>query len=64
MTMENQKTKIIYSLRLMQYLVEHGCEVLEIKAHPYIVGFKCYVFEDTQELKDLMREYSKKNKGE
>ena len=53
--MENQKkTKVIYSMKMMQFLVEHGLEVLEIKAHPHIVGFKCYVFKDTEELRKLM----------
>ena len=54
----NKKVKIIYSLQLMQFLVEHGCEVLEIKAHPHIVGFKCYVFEDTEKLRQLMKKFT------
>lgn len=58
MTMENQKTKIIYSLRLMQYLVEHGCELLEIRQHPTIKSYKCFIFENTDELRDLMKQYS------
>jgi hypothetical protein len=59
------KTKTIYSLRLMQYLIDNGCELLEIKQHPHIKHYKCYVFVETEKLKDLMREYSKKkNEGE
>ena len=54
-----KKTKVIYSMRMMQYLVEYGLEVIEIKAHPHIAGFKCYVFEDTEELRELMRKYKK-----
>lgn len=63
MTMENQKTKIIYSLRLMQYLVEHGLEYIEVIQHPFKKGFKAWLFYETEKLKDLMREYSK-NEGE
>ena len=59
MQMENQRTKVIYSMKMMQFLVEHGLEVLEIKAHPHIVGFKCYVFKDTEELRKLMGEFKK-----
>ena len=62
--MENQKkTKIIYSMQMMRFLLQHGLQFIEIIQHPFLTGFKAWVFEDTQELRDLMKKYSK-NKGE
>lgn len=66
MTVENQKkTKIIYSMKMMQYLLQNRLQFIEIIQHPFKKGFKAWVFEDTQELRDLMKKYSKKkNEGE
>lgn len=58
-----KKTKIIYSMQLCSFLLQNGLEYIEVIQHPFKKGFKAWVFEDTQELKDLMREYSK-NEGE
>ena len=58
----NKEVKIIYSLQLMQYLVEHGCELLEIKQHPTIKSYKCFVFSNTEELRELMERYSKESR--
>ena len=40
------KTKTIYSLKLMQFLLEHDCNLIKIINHPFKVGLKAWVFVD------------------
>lgn len=51
------KTKVIYSLRLMNYLIECGCELLEIRQHPFKKKFKCWVFADNAKLQQSIAEF-------
>ena len=56
--MENQKkTKIIYSMKMMQFLLQHGLQFIEIIQHPFKKNFKAWVFEDTEELRRLMEKF-------
>ncbi len=52
-----EKTKVIYSLRLMNFLVECGCELLEIRQHPHIKKYKCFVFVDNEKLQESIAEF-------
>ena len=56
------KTKVIYSLRLMNYLIECGCELLEIRQHPFKKKFKCWVFVDDAKLQQSIAEFMDMNK--
>ena len=56
------KTKVIYSLRLMNYLIECGCELLEIRQHPFKKKFKCWVFVDDAKLQESIAEFMDMNK--
>lgn len=56
------KTKVIYSLRLMNYLIECGCELLEIRQHPFKKKFKCWVFVDDELLQRSIGEFMIMNK--
>ena len=56
--MENQKkTKIIYSMQMMKFLLQHGLQFIEIIQHPFKKNFKAWVFEDTEELRRLMDKF-------
>ena len=60
-----QKTRIIHSLALKNFLVKNGLEPLEEIENPFHDGFKSWIFEDTKEFRRLMDIYctnSKKNK--
>ena len=57
-----EHTKVIYSLRLMNFLVECGCELLEIRQHPHIKKYKCFVFVDDELLQRSIGEFMIMNK--
>ena len=52
-----QKTKVIYSLKLCGFLLEKGCELLEIRQHPFKKKFKCWVFVDDELLQRSIGEF-------
>ena len=52
--MNMKKTKIIYSLRLCQFLLEHDCVLLEVIPNPFKVGFKAWRFENNQYLQECI----------
>lgn len=56
------QTKVIYSLRLMQFLVNNDCELIEILQHPHIKNFKCWKFEDNQHLQDCIAKFMEKER--
>lgn len=57
--MENQKkTKIIYSMQMMKFLLQHGLQFIEIIQHPFKKNFKAWTFEDTEELRQLMKKFT------
>ena len=44
-----EHTKVIYSLRLCEFLLEKGCELIKVKPHPFKPKkFKCWVFVDNE----------------
>ena len=50
--------KIIYSKKLMQFLVNHGFEVLEIVPNKHKKGFVAWKFEETKELLEVIDIYN------
>ena len=56
--MENQKIKVIYSMKMMQFLLQHGLQFVEIIQHPFKKGLKAWIFEDTEELRQLMKKFT------
>ena len=62
--MNEIKTKTIYSLKLMNFLINHECELLEIRQHPHIKKYKCYVFEDNEHLKECIALFMKEKEKE
>jgi hypothetical protein len=50
--------KIIYSKKLMQFLVSHGFEVLEIVKNKHKKGFVAWKFEETKELLEVIDIYN------
>lgn len=59
---EKIKTKTIYSLNLMNFLIDNGCELLEIRQHPHIKKYKCFVFVDNEKLQESIAEFMNMNK--
>ena len=57
-----QKTKTIYSLRLCQFLLEKGCEMIAVKPHPFKLKFRCWVFADNEKLQQSIAEFMIMNK--
>ena len=57
--MKNQRTKVIYSMKMLQFLLQHGLQFIEIIQHPFKKNFKAWTFEDTEELRRLMGEFNK-----
>lgn len=53
------KTKIIYSMEMMNHLTKNGLKFIEIIQHPFKKNFKAWVFEDTEELRKLMNTFKK-----
>ena len=51
------KTKTIYSLRLCEFLLEKGCELIKVKPHPFKKKFKCWVFADNEKLQESIAEF-------
>ena len=52
------KTKTIYSLRLCEFLLEKGCELIKVKPHPFKPKkFKCWVFADNAKLQESIAEF-------
>ena len=52
-----QKTKTIYSLRLCEFLLDKGCELIKIKKHPFKPKYKCWVFADNEKLQESIAEF-------
>ena len=52
-----QKTKTIYSLRLCEFLLDKGCELIKIKKHPFKPKYKCWVFVDDEKLQESIAEF-------
>lgn len=61
---EKIKTKTIYSLKLMNFLIDNGCELLEIRQHPHIKKYKCFVFVDDDLLQDSIAKFMKQREKE
>ena len=57
-----QKTKTIYSLRLCEFLLDKGCELIKIKKHPFKPKYKCWVFADNEKLQESIAEFMIMNK--
>lgn len=52
------KTKVIYSLRLCEFLLDKGCELIKVKPHPFKPKkFKCWVFVDDAKLQESIAEF-------
>lgn len=58
-----EKFKYIFSLRLAGYCMMHGQRIIRINHNLNVINKDVYVFVDTPELCQLMREYSNKNKN-
>ena len=58
-TEKKTEYKIIYSMRMMQFLLQHGLQFIEIIQHPFKDNFKAWVFDDTDRLRELMEKYKK-----
>lgn len=54
------KEKIIFSRKMAYELRKHGFNILRVEPNPYKPEFDCYIFEETQELCNMMNQYSKK----
>ena len=52
-----QKTKTIYSLRLCEFLLEKGCEMIAVKPHPFKLKFRCFIFLDNEKLQESIAEF-------
>ena len=52
-----KKTKVIYSLRLCEFLLEKGCEMIAVKPHPFKLKFRCFVFVDDELLQRSIGEF-------
>ena len=52
-----EKTKVIYSLKLYDFLLEKGCELIKVKPHPFKPKFKCWVFVDDEKLQESIAEF-------
>lgn len=55
--MQKVKTKIIYSLRLSQFLLDHKCTLVEIIQNPFKVGYKAWKFVDDDLLQDSIAKF-------
>ena len=53
------KTKIIYSLKLCQFLLEHDCVLVEVVPSPFKIGYKAWKFEDNEHLKECIALFMK-----
>lgn len=62
--MEHKKTKVIYSLKLMQFLLEHDCNLIKIINHPFKIRLKAWVFEDNEHLQDSIAKFMKQRAKE
>ena len=58
-----EKFKYIFSLKLAGFLMMNGQRIIRINHNLNVSDKDVYVFVDTPELCQLMREYSKKNKN-
>lgn len=58
-----QKFKYIFSLRLAGYCMMHGQRIIRINHNLNVPDKDVYVFVDTQELRQLMSEYSNIDKN-
>ena len=59
-----EKFKYIFSLKLAGYLMMNECRILRINHNLNVPDKDVYVFEDTEELRKAMSEYSSKNSKE
>lgn len=59
-----EKFKYIFSLKLAGYLMMNGCRILRINHNLNIQDKDVYVFEDTEDLRKIMSEYTNKNSKE
>ena len=51
------KTKVIYSLRLCEFLLDKGCELIKVKPHPFKPKFRCFIFVDDAKLQESIAEF-------
>ena len=51
------KIKTIYSLRLCEFLLEKGCEMIKVKKHPFKRGYMCWMFVDNERLQESIAEF-------
>lgn len=58
-----EKFKYIFSLKLAGFLMMNGQRIIRINHNLNVSDKDVYVFVDTPELCQLMREYSNKNKN-
>ena len=58
-----EKFKYIFSLKLAGYCMMHGQRIIRINHNLNIPNKDVYVFIDTPELRQLMSEYSNKDKN-
>ena len=62
------KTKIIYSLKLCQFLLEHDCVLVdvlvEVLPSPFKIGYKAWKFEDSEHLKECIALFMKEKEKE
>lgn len=54
--------RVIHSKRLAEYLMTSGFKLLYTLPNPYKIGFISFVFEDSEELDEVMSRYMIKNK--
>lgn len=58
-----EKFKYIFSLKLAGFLMQNGQRIIRINHNLNVPDKDVYVFVDTPELRQLMSEYSNKNKN-
>lgn len=58
-----EKFKYIFSLKLAGFLMQNGQRIIRINHNLNVPDKDVYVFVNTAELRELMSEYSNKNKN-
>lgn len=58
-----EKFKYIFSLKLAGYCMMHGQRIIRINHNLNVPNKDVYIFVDTPELRQLMSEYSNRNKN-
>lgn len=59
MTNEYKKTKRIFTRRLAVFLRQNGCKIIRTEVNFKKPEHDVYVFEDTDKLQDLIKEFNK-----